>query len=82
MVLSTPLPASPALENRARCPGGVSTLKGRYQSVLCDGRDAHLQMYITGGGGKSDGGHCGRFFRETSLEKFRSAHVGFGLGAS
>ena len=50
MVLSTPLPASPALENRARCPGGVSTLKGRYQSVLCDGRDAHLQMYITGGG--------------------------------
>lgn len=29
-------------------PSGVSTLKGRYQSVLCDGRDAHLQMYITG----------------------------------
>ena len=37
-------------------PGGVSTLKGRYQSVLCDGQDAHLQMYITGGGGGGPGG--------------------------
>jgi len=28
--------------------GGVWTLKGRYQSVYCDGRGEHLQMYITG----------------------------------
>eukprot|EP00435_Cladocopium_sp_Y103_P020125 s928_g4.t3 len=29
-------------------PSGVSTLKGRYQSVYCDGQGEHLQMYITG----------------------------------